>query len=165
MLLYLLRHGDAVDSGYDDGSRSLSPLGEVQAALVANAFVTLHLPLEIILSSPLLRAVQTAEIIRQTMKNVNCVTSDYLVPGTNERQLIQQLNELREPSGLLVGHEPHLRTLASLLVCGTRHAQFEFKKATMICIECAQAVEPEGGALKWMLSVDQMEMLQRRGLR
>ena len=90
MLLYLLRHGDAVESGYDDSTRPLTSLGEGQAALVANVFVTFHLPLEIILSSPLLRAVQMAEIIRQTIKNAKYSASVYLVPGTNEKQLFRQ---------------------------------------------------------------------------
>ena len=162
MILYLLRHGDAVDSGFDDSSRPLSPLGEEQAASVANVFSMFHLPLDAVLSSPLVRAKQMAEIISAAFKNVKCTATEYLVPGTNEKQLFRQLNELKKQSVLLVGHEPHVRTTASMLLWGSRHGQIEFRKATILCIECVHAVQPESGMLKWMLTADHMSMLRGR---
>jgi phosphohistidine phosphatase len=159
MLIYLLRHGDAVESGYTDSSRPLSSLGEDQAAVVANVFVTFHLPISTILSSPLLRAVQMAEIISEKVTGIKCSMTEYLVPGTNEKQLLKQLNELGMQSVLLVGHEPQLRRFASLLLTGSAHVQIEFKKATLMCIECIREVQPEGGTLKWMLNIDQMKGL------
>jgi len=159
MILYLLRHGDALESGYDDGSRPLSPLGEEQAAIIADLFVKARLPLDAILSSPLLRAKQMAEIISGTIGSGKYTETEFLVPGTNEKQLFRQLNELGKQSVLLVGHEPHLRTFASLLLCGSRHVQIEMRKATMVCIECSRGAEPEIGVLKWMMTVDQIRTL------
>lgn len=161
MILYLLRHGDALDSGFDN-SRPLSPHGEEQAANAANVFSVFHLPLDAVLSSPLMRAKQMADIISAALKNVKCTTTEYLVPGTNEKQLFQQLNEMKKQCVLLVGHEPHLRTTASMLLSGSRHGQIEFRKATMVCIECIHSVQPESGMLKWMLTADHMSMLRRR---
>jgi phosphohistidine phosphatase len=159
MLLYLLRHGDVVESGYTDSSRPLSSLGEEQAAVVAGVFVTFHLPLSAILSSPLLRAVRMAEIISEKITGVTCSATEHLAPGMNEKQLFKQLNELGMQAVLLVGHEPHLRRFVSLLLSGSSHAQIEFRKATLMCIECSREVQPEAGTLKWMLNIDQMNRL------
>ena len=159
MLLYLVRHGDAAESGTSDSSRPLSSLGEEQAAAVANVFITFRLPLSSILSSPLQRAVQMAEIIAGKITGSTCTAIEYLVPGANEKQLLGHLNELGVPSVLLVGHEPHLRRFASLLLAGSFHTQIEFRKGTLMCIECSPEVQPEGGTLKWMLTIDQMNRL------
>src|SRR5205823_2457248 len=128
MLLYLLRHGDAIEKGFDDVSRPLSQLGEEQARNAANAIISLNLPLDLILSSPLLRATQMSEIIAKEVKLTDCRTTEYLVPQTDERQLLRQLNECEKSSVLLVGHEPHLRALVSLLISGSRHAHISVKK-------------------------------------
>src|SRR5437016_9029964 len=134
MLLYLLRHGDAIEQGYDDVSRPLSPLGEEHAANAANAFISMNLSLDLILSSPLLRAKQTAETIAKAMNVVECRTTEYLVPQTNERELLRQLNECEKNSVLLVGHEPHLRAFVSLLIAGSRHASIAVKKGTLLLL-------------------------------
>ncbi|HTK80717.1 MAG TPA: phosphohistidine phosphatase SixA [Bacteroidota bacterium] len=160
MTLYLLRHGDALESGYDDTSRPLSLIGEEQAATVANFFTAMRYPVGTILSSPFVRARQMAEIIGMKLGKGKPESTEFLVPGTNEKQLFQQLNDLRSGSALLIGHEPHLRTTASLLLSGSRELFVEFRKATLACIDCPRGVEPEAGALKWIVRVEQMETMK-----
>jgi len=162
MLLYLLRHGDAVEQGFDDVSRPLSPLGEEQAANAANYFISLNLSLDLILSSPLLRAKQTAEIIGKVMNVAECRTTEYLVPQTSERELLRQLNECGRNSVLLVGHEPHLRALVSLLVAGSRHANIAVKKGVLLSLETSTPVQPVSAVLKWMLTNEQMKRMQKQ---
>ena len=162
MLLYLLRHGDAIEQGFDDASRPLSPLGEDQALNVAQAFLSLKLPLDLILSSPLRRAQQMGEMIGKELKLKEFHTTEYLVPGSNERQLFRQLNEYRKNSVLLVGHEPHLRLVASQIISGSRLAHIEVRKASLLCLETSTAIQPESGVLKWMLTAEQMKNLKGR---
>ncbi|HEV8538536.1 MAG TPA: phosphohistidine phosphatase SixA [Bacteroidota bacterium] len=159
MLLYLLRHGDALESGDDDASRPLSPLGEEQAMAAANTLIALHLYVEIILSSPLVRAKQTAECIRTVLRNPPHSVTEYLTPGTHERQLFRQLSECGRQSALLVGHEPHLREFTSLLISGSRHSRVEVRKGTMLCLETSIPVGSGSGGLKWMLTSEQMKRL------
>ena len=160
MTLYLLRHGDALESGYNDTSRPLSLIGEEQAATVANFFAAMRHPVGAILSSPLVRARQMADIIEEKLGNAETQQTEFLVPDTNEKQLFEQLNGLNIASVLLIGHEPHLRTTASLLVSGSRDMFLELKKSTLVCIDCPRGVAPEAGLLKWMVRVEQMELMK-----
>ena len=160
MLLYLLRHGDAIEQGYDDVSRPLSPPGEEHAANAANAFISMNLSLDLILSSPLLRAKRTAEIIGNAINVTECMTTEYLVPQTSERELLRQLNECGRNSVLLVGHEPHLRAFVSLLIAGTRHANIAVKKGVLLALETSTPVQAGSGVLKWMLTSEQMKRLR-----
>ena len=162
MLLYLLRHGDALESGYYDISRPLSLIGEEQAKVTADMLVTFKISVELILSSPLLRAKQMAEIIRKAIGDVEHSVTEYLVPGANERQLFRQLSDCNKRAVLLIGHEPHLRTFASLMIGGSRQSQIEVKKGTLMCLETTMPVKPESGVLKWMLAADQMKQLLAR---
>lgn len=159
MILYLLRHGDAYESGYDDVSRPLTPVGEEQAMAAAKTFITFDLSVEIILSSPLLRAIQTAEIIRTALVGAEHKVTEYLAPGANERQLFRQLSDCGRQSVLLVGHEPNLREITSLLVSGSRRSRVEVKKGTMLCLETSVPVASESSVLRWMVTNVQMKML------
>ncbi len=157
MLLYLLRHGDALESSTEDNERPLSSIGEDQAIWVAKTFSRFNLSLDLILSSPLRRAVQMTEIISKKLGGITWRPTEYLVPSTNERQLFRQLNDLGEQSVLLVGHEPHLRLIVSLLISGSRHTNIEMKKSTLLCLESHMPIQHESCILQWMLTAHQMK--------
>jgi phosphohistidine phosphatase len=156
MLLYLLRHGDAAQSGMTDSVRPLSPFGEEQAVSVARTVAALPLPPTIILASPLRRAVQTAEAVRRSLPEAGYLLSEYLVPGNDERQLFAQLNGLPAEAALLIGHEPQLRRVASVLLSGTPHLRIELRTGTLLCLDCSRGIGPGLGVLRWMLTFDQM---------
>ena len=161
MQLYLLRHGDALDAGYTDAHRPLSPLGEEQSAAVASALRSLSILPQLIISSPLLRARQMAQIVHQELRSSRCISSEYLAPGSDERQLFHYLNELKKPSAVLVGHEPQLREVASLLCTGTKTLRLELRKASIVAIASSLPVGPGSGTLSFLLPYEHMRALAK----
>jgi phosphohistidine phosphatase len=150
MQILLLRHGDAHDN-VDDASRALSPVGNDQATIAGTVLQSLLLIPELILTSPLLRAVQTAYIVADIVGVKNVMQTEYLTPGSDHRQIFQQLNELRRDRILLVGHEPHLSTMISLLVAGSRSAHIDMRKGTLASLEAVDSVGPATAILRWIL--------------
>jgi len=160
--LYLLRHGDAIEIGYDDAERPLSQVGEQQASVVGKFLRASRISLDRIISSPLVRAKQTADLIHDELGTKVCSTSEYLVPGADQRQLIAHIHQLSEASVLLVGHEPQLRTFLSTLVTGTPHAEFALRKGTLASVDIGSPIVPGTGTLRWLLTNDQMRASLRR---
>ncbi len=167
MNLYLLRHGIAVDPGtpgYDnDSERPLIPKGERRLHSAAVAMKKLELSFDLILSSPFIRAKQTAEIIASELKLKKRIEFfDGLVPGGNPKALIYALNELKPAPEdvLLVGHEPSLSRLISLLVSGNADATaIEMKKGGLCKLEVAELHYGQCAKLAWLFTPSQMELM------
>src|SRR5208283_4502871 len=115
MNLYILRHGIGTEPDArafaKDADRPLTSEGKRKLGQVAGAMEALELSFDLILSSPYLRARQTAEIIAEALKaRKRLEISDSLTPGGSTKKLVELLNRL-QPSPenvLLVGHEPYL---------------------------------------------------------
>lgn len=98
----------------------------------------LKLELDAVVSSPLLRARQTAQIITEAFElRRKHVFTDHLAPAGSPKLLIEQLNEIgvRAKNILLVGHEPYLSKFASLLISGSTLAAVELKKGALLKLE------------------------------
>jgi phosphohistidine phosphatase len=142
MNLYLLRHGIAVDPSAPDfardAERPLTPKGRRRLRQIAEAMGALKISFDLILSSPYVRAKQTAEIVAKALKRRKKVKfTDELTPGGNPRSVIQQLNDLRPrpKSILLVGHEPYLSKLIALLTAGNTAMEIDLKKGSLCKLE------------------------------
>ena len=142
MNLYLLRHGIAVDPSKPglarDADRPLTPKGRRRLRQIAGAMGALKITFDVILSSPYVRAKQTAEMVAKPLKRRKQLTfSDELTPGGNPKLLIQQLNDLRPlPKNiLLVGHEPYLSRLIALLTTGNTNMEIDLKKGSLCKLE------------------------------
>jgi phosphohistidine phosphatase len=166
MNLYLLRHGIAVEpgiAGYElDSERPLTAKGENRLRTTARAMVELELSLDLILTSPFLRAKQTAEIIARRFKlQKKLAFSDDLTPGGNPRLLIEQLNRLRpKPENvLLVGHEPYLSKLIALLAAGNTSLDIDFKKGGLCKLETEFLHYGRCARLVWLLPPRLLEMM------
>ena len=167
MNLYLLRHGVAADPGAtgceDDSERPLIPKCERRLRAAAAAMKKLGLSFDLILSSPFLRARQTAEIVAGELRlKKRLEIFDELVPGGNSRALMQALSELKPApeNVLLVGHEPHLSRLISLLVSGNADAAaIEMKKGGLCKLEAAELRNGQCARLIWLLTPAQMELM------
>ena len=157
MKLYLLRHGDAVESGTEDALRPLSALGEEQAHTVAAYLRASDNIPGYILTSPLTRALQMSVIIRDLLNVPGWAPTESLVPGSDQRQLLRELGTLNAGSVLLVGHEPHLQGLASYLIRGDRLGNYPFRKSSLAGVEIGVPIEAGAGKLRWMVSVEQMK--------
>ena len=156
MHLLLLRHGDALQQGFDDTSRPLSPLGEKQASVAAGTLQRFNISIDIVVSSPLERARQTAKIVQYKLNVVESETSEYLIPDTDQCQLIQYLSRLQKPTVLLVGHEPHLSRFISNLITGTSSALISMKKGSLACLDVPSPLERGTGSLLWLLGYEEM---------
>ena len=142
MNLYFLRHGIAVDPSAPrfakDAERPLTPKGQRRLRQIAGAMDALKISFDVILSSPYLRAKQTAEIVVKSLKcRKKIKLTDELTPGGNPKSLIQQLNDLRpRPKNiLLVGHEPYLSKLIALLTAGNTSMEIDLKKGSLCKLE------------------------------
>lgn len=151
MLLYVLRHGDAVDNPtFHDSERPLSDRGVQQARTVARFLKQIGVSLNLILASPLLRARQMAEPTRAQFGIQQVLISDSLVPGSNYQQLFDLLNAQSAESVLLVGHEPHLSSMLALLISGETSSRIEMKKASCACVAIAKPIVKGQGVLQWL---------------
>jgi phosphohistidine phosphatase len=142
MNLYLLRHGIAVDPSAPDfakdAERPLTPKGRRRLLQIAKAMGVLKIAPDVILSSPYVRAKQTAEIVAKLLKRRKKLKfTDELTPGGNPKALIQQLNELRpKPKNILIiGHEPYLSKLIALLTAGNTNMEIDLKKGSLCKLE------------------------------
>ena len=150
-LLYLIRHADAVDMA-DDAARPLSKKGRHQVADLAHLLDRTHAfqPMEI-WHSPLVRARETAELLAHELK-IKASFSEHreLVPEGDPAVVVRKLEKVGGAIAL-VGHEPHLSSLASLLVTGAADpVVFVMRKCAIVCLECAG----RHCAVRWHLSPD-----------
>jgi len=161
MRIYFLRHGDAAaDPSLHDSERPLTELGRRQANTVARFFHRTNANITSIFCSPLLRAQQTAQCVREQLGVKNLVLTEYLVPGNDPRQLLEQINAHQAGSILLVGHEPLLSELIAMLVAGGTELRIEIKKSSVALVETTPPVRSGHGLLKWLIHIDHLQQLE-----
>src|SRR5580693_7167612 len=117
MLLYLLRHAEAVDQAESDAARALTEKGIAQARKVGKFCQKNNFIPAIILTSPLKRAEQTARIVAKEIKNAEFIIDPSLSAGMQPETALDELKAYsRFPSLMLVGHEPDFSLLAAHLL-------------------------------------------------
>ncbi len=163
MELYILRHGIAVERGTPgykkDSDRPLTPEGEEKMHQIADAMRGMELKFDLIVSSPYARAEQTAKIVAGELDE-DVSYSDYLVPGGNALELIGEINDERPQRVLLVGHEPDLSSLISVLVTGGSDAGIELKKGGLCRLTTEKLVFGKCARLNWLLTPKQLRELR-----
>ena len=138
MELYLIRHGIAEERGSNnnDQERSLTDLGRQKTHLVAARLYQLGLRFDLILTSPLVRSRQTAEILRFCGLSSQLEESSYLAPDgdihARLRGLLEQQQHLAQSQLALVGHQPDLGQWAEILIWGEAREGLVLKKAGII---------------------------------
>jgi phosphohistidine phosphatase len=142
MMISLLRHGIAAERGTpgyeNDSERPLTARGERRMRRIAEGMLALGLSYDLMLSSPYLRAKQTADIVAQVFKTPDGVQlSDTLTPEGNPRQLIVTLHSTDHEGQniLLVGHEPYLSRLISTLLTGNANLPVVMKKGGLCTLD------------------------------
>ncbi len=152
--LYLIRHGVAAersDDYPDDSKRPLTNQGIAALKKEAKALVHLGVDFDQIISSPLVRTKQTAEVFAQALPSKPAVTlSDSLAPAGAPAAVFQELaKHMRKERIAIVGHEPNMGELAARLI-GAR-VPLEFKKGA-ICRIDFEVFPPKGvGSLRWFM--------------
>ncbi len=139
MEIYLVRHGIAEEPEHarPDSERRLTDEGREKTAKVARAFRKRVAKVDAILHSPYVRAAETARYFAAEYPKARVETSAGLTPHDEARAAVQLLEGFGDKDAvMLVGHEPHLSSLASLLITGHDNPVLEFKKAGIAGIEC-----------------------------
>jgi phosphohistidine phosphatase len=164
--LYILRHGIAIERGSpefeNDSERPLTPEGKRQLYKTSRALKKMKLDFDLVLSSSFARARQTAEIVTDELKVKRRLKfSDELQPDGSAKKLFRQLHDLKPAPGniLLVGHEPYLRRLISLLISGDENTAIDFKKGGLCKLEAEKLRAGKCAALAWLLTPKQMKLM------
>ena len=147
-----MRHGIAEERGPrwpDDGKRPLTSKGIERFRQVAAGLHAIDVRIDLVLTSPLVRARQTADLLAAALDPHPPVElTDALAPGASPRALAAALSRARRARIACVGHEPDLGQLAAHLVGASR--PIEFKKGGVCRIDLEAPAGP--GRLTWFAS-------------
>jgi phosphohistidine phosphatase len=151
--IFLVRHAIAAERGpewSDDSKRPLTHKGVARMRQVVGGLRALGVRLDLIGTSPLVRARQTADVLVAGLKptpELSLVSA--MAPGHPPAELAAALKTMTVAHGLaLVGHEPGLGELAAWMV-GARTA-LPFKKGGVCLVELPSLARPRDGTLIWM---------------
>jgi phosphohistidine phosphatase len=156
--LYVMRHGLAVTRGSvrfsDDAQRPLVPEGKEKMREIAGGLKRMGFEVDWIVTSPLVRAVETAGIIAESLaSSVPVDVCDAMRPGGSPEALLAFL--AKRPNCrrvLVVGHEPDLSELAARLIGAGGHANLAFKKGGCCMISFDEFPPKSPGQLVWWLT-------------
>lgn len=155
MELYLLRHGAAQDGGahLPDEERALTAEGRRKLRPVLQAAAAAGLKPSLILTSPLKRAVQTAELAKEVLKyKGNVLHTQSLAPGATVEQVWEEIRGHRDEGSLLmVGHNPLFGELSAYLL-GSDNIEVDFKKGAILRVDFDRFPPNPKGVLRWYLT-------------
>ncbi|TLM98172.1 MAG: histidine phosphatase family protein [Actinobacteria bacterium] len=147
--LYFFRHGDAGDKSAwsgDDRERPLSPIGRIEAQGVSSRLAEMRFAPEVIITSPLARASQTAEILAAELPGVPLLVDNRLAPGFAVRELAELLAENRDARRIVfVGHDPAF----SSVIESVTGARIRIRKGGLARVEIDDESGPSG-VLTWL---------------
>jgi len=166
MMLYILRHATAEEaaSGGDDGARKLTERSKEKMRGAAAGLRTMGLKFETILTSPLARATETAELVAAAYDNSPPPqVLPALATGVAAPEAVSALRAFaKQGEVMIVGHEPQLGAIASILLTGASDvAHFKLKTGGCIAIDLPARFERGGGELRWMLTHRQLRQMRK----
>jgi phosphohistidine phosphatase len=153
--IYLIRHGIAADpeTYQNDQDRPLTPKGQAKTKAIAQQLKSWGLAFDEILTSPLVRARQTAEILKQADLAPHLTITDTLAPMGSFADWLTWFRQQNHTNALaLVGHEPDLSQWAELLIWGDVRGVLQLKKAGIIGIQIPDAMDPIGNSVLFWLT-------------
>jgi phosphohistidine phosphatase len=154
--LYLIRHAEAYPVGEGgataDEERPLTEQGEAQARQVGAGLQRRGVRPEVVVTSPLVRARQTAEhvLAQFSPPGIELQVCAALAPGSKRRKLARALNELAKERLALVGHLPDLAEWGAWLI-GSKKAHLELAKAGVALVRCDGEAAKGAGTLSWLV--------------
>ena len=162
MQVLLIRHARAEERRLlrRDASRALTEDGRRRFRRAARGLRAELPELERIITSPLVRARETAELLASAYKQIKVEHQPLLAPGKPPAKLVAWLAaQPREACIALIGHEPDLGRLAGLLLTGKARSFMHVKKGAALLIEFPNAVRTGRGVLRWQLAASQLAAL------
>ena len=169
MKLLVIRHAIAEDrddwaeTGQDDAFRPLTEKGRRKMRAAAQGLKRVGPRIDLLAASPLLRAVQTAEIVAEAYGGMEPVTIAQLIP---EREPVDLLRWLQMHTGrstvAVVGHEPHLSNLICWLLTARSESWIQLKKGSACLLDLGDAPRAGGATLRWALAPSQLRRLGKK---
>lgn len=168
MRILIVRHAKAEDRdasdrhSASDAERPLTEAGRKQMRKAARALKELLPRIDVLASSPLVRARDTARLIAKEYKRLKITDVAALAPGASEKALLAWLQtQPSEATIALVGHEPDLSRLTSWLLAGGTRGFVEFKKGAACLLEFPETADAGRATLAWLLAPGQLRRLTR----
>jgi phosphohistidine phosphatase len=167
MNLFILRHAKAQPRSpkwRPDSKRPLTREGESSMFEVARGIKALEVSFDVILTSPYVRALRTAEILAEVYESEKIFETARLAPEAGAKEILDEVNENFSAAGeiVLVGHEPFLSRLISTLLTGEDGMAMELKKAGFCKLTMEKLVFGKCACLEWLLTARQLARLGRR---
>jgi phosphohistidine phosphatase len=168
MQLLVIRHAIAEDrdafasSGRDDSERPLTPAGHDKMRGAAAGLRRIVSKVDLLASSPYVRAMQTAELVAEAYAIETIKTVDALVPDVPLKRFLSWLERKASVDVVaVVGHEPHLGELVTWLMSGLPESRVEMKKGGAALLEFHGQPGAGVGVLHWLLTSGQLRDLGR----
>lgn len=166
MKLLIVRHAKAEDrdafaaEAKPDAERPLTEAGRKQARKAARAIKEMLPRIDVLATSPLVRALDTARLIAKEYKRLPVTELPALAPGLSEKTVLAWLaGQPNDATIALVGHEPDLGRLTTWLLCSRSRTIVEFKKGGACLLEFAATPEAGSATLAWLLTPGQLRRL------
>ena len=163
MDVFVLRHGRAGSWNPlrypDDRLRPLTSEGQARLSRQTSAMKAIGVCPDVIVSSPLIRALQTAQIVHKGLENSRpLATSDALTPGADPYDTLEELatDYATVASVMIVGHEPHLSGFTSVAVAGSRDPVIRIRKGALCKVSLQPSAYGHTGWIEWSLTARQM---------
>lgn len=158
--IYVIRHGIADDVSEHNGvdeERQLTKKGREKVKGVVKYLRSRRVRFDAVISSPLVRARETAEIVHGACgRSRTLMISDLLLPDGSYDELIAFLNNMPEEQVAIVGHEPFLSGFVSYTLTRSGMPFVRMKKAGVACLHCDDQVEAGRCVLAWIMGPAQM---------
>ena len=166
MELLLVRHAIAEDrevfaaTGRPDEERPLTDYGRRRMIRNVRGLRRVAPGVELVASSPLVRAVETARIIAEAFELENIVETDSLCPDAHPDAFADWLRLYSDRQLVaLVGHEPHLGTLLTWLLTGSERSRVSFKKGGAAKVEISGPAAAGSALLHWSIPPKELRRL------
>ena len=164
MELLIIRHGLAGDKtawakkGRPDAERPLTKEGRRKLKEAAPGLAKVFGKAELLASSPLVRALQTAELLRKALGKPPLAQVVALSPEAEPKAALAWLSGLKQGKVAIIGHEPHLGRLIALLCAGTLNPFTQLKKG-QTCLLDVPRPKRGGAKLLWSLRPEHLRII------
>ena len=161
MNLFFLRHGKAYARSpkwRPDSKRPLTAEGEKRMFEEAHGIERMGLSFDLILTSPYLRALRTAEILAEALKSKKMVVTRNLISEADPKAIVDEINEKFSAMKqiVLTGHEPFLSRLISILLAGQENMSIELKKGGLCKLTVTRLKPGQCATLNWLMTPRQL---------
>ena len=167
MELLVIRHGEAMDkeefakTGKSDDFRPLTSAGMEEMKEIARGLRELVKKIDLVVPSPLVRAVQTAEIVAAAYDIPVSEPTPALSPDSEPEDFEKWSADFEDAKRIaVVGHEPHLTGLVSWLLTSEDDAIMDLKKGGMCLLEFDDGIKSGKGVLNWLMTPRQLTRIK-----